>query len=173
MPHSAWRIFVKVKLMKLVRVSQRAVDANSQNYLAHYYYAFTLSRQSLDGQRVSAYTPEVSAKMKNHLQQAIKLRPDYLESYNLLAFVSLVTGEGLTEAVDSMKQALKVAPGREDFSFTLAQLYARMGEYKTSRQILEQLAKSTSADDYLRQNSAVVVEATAINRRPRRHLRST
>ena len=132
---------------------QRAVDANSQNYLAHYYYAFTLSRQSLDGPRVSVYTPENSAKMKNHLQQAIKLRPDYLESYNLLAFVSLVTGEGLTEAIDSMKQALKVAPGREDFSFTLAQLYARLGEYKTSRQMLEQLAKSTSADDYVRRNS--------------------
>jgi tetratricopeptide (TPR) repeat protein len=132
---------------------ERAVVANSQNYLAHYYYAFTLSRQAPEGQPVSAYTPEVSAKIKKHLQEAIKLRPDYLESYNLLAFVSLVTGEGMTEAIDSLKQALKVSPGQHEFSFNLAQLYARTGDYKTSRQMLEQLTKS-NADEQLRQHSA-------------------
>jgi hypothetical protein len=107
---------------------------------------------------VSAYTPEMSAKIKTHLQQAIKLRPDFLESYNLLAFVSLVTGEGLTEAIDSLKDALKVSPGRDDFVFTLAQLYSRMGDYKTSKQLLEQLAKSTSAEDYIRQSSASLLK---------------
>jgi tetratricopeptide (TPR) repeat protein len=137
---------------------ERAVAANSQNYLAHYYYAFTLSRQSPSGQQVGDYTPEVSAKIKTHLQQAIKLRPDYLESYNLLAFVSLVTGDGLTEAIESLKQAVKAAPGRDDFSFTLAQLYARIGDYKTSRQMLEQVAKSANADEYLRQHSATLLK---------------
>ena len=136
---------------------ERAVAANSQNYLAHYQYAYTLSRQS-EGGTVSAYTPEMSAKIKTHLQQAIKLRPDFLESYNLLAFVSLVTGEGLTEAIDSLKDALKVSPGRDDFVFTLAQLYSRMGDYKTSKQLLEQLAKSTSAEDYIRQSSASLLK---------------
>jgi Tfp pilus assembly protein PilF len=137
---------------------ERAVAANSQNYLAHYYYAFTLSRQSPSGQQVGDYTPEVSAKIKTHLQQAIKLRPDYLEAYNLLAFVSLVTGDGLTEAIESLKQAVKAAPGRDDFSFTLAQLYARIGDYKTSRQMLEQVAKSANADEYLRQHSATLLK---------------
>lgn len=132
----------------------RAVATNSQNYLAHYYYAFTLSRQTPDGERVSGYSPEISAKIKTHLEQAIKLRPDYLESYNLLAFVSLITGQELTEAIESLKQALKISPGREDFTFTLAQLYARVGEYKASRQMLEQVTKSPNADDYLRQHSA-------------------
>ena len=137
---------------------ERAVGLNSQNYLAHYYYAFTLSRQSPEGQPGSGYTPEVSAKIKTHLQQAIKLRPDYLESYNLLAFVSLVTGEGLNEAIDSLKSALKVSPGRDDFSFTLAQLYARLGDYKTSRQMLEQVAKSANADEYLRLHSSSLLK---------------
>ena len=137
---------------------ERAVSANSQNYLAHYYYAYTLSRETAEGQRVSPYTPEVSAKIKTHLQQAIKLRPDYLESYNLLAFVSLITGEGLNEAIDSLKQALKISPGRDDFSFTLAQLYSRIGDYKTARQILEQVAKSSNADEYLRTHSASILK---------------
>ena len=136
----------------------RAVAANSQNYLAHYYYAYTLSRQSPDGQPGSGYTPEVAAKIKTHLQQAIKLRPDYLESYNLLAFVSLVTGEGLNEAIESLKQALKISPGRDDFSFTLAQLYTRIGEYKTAKQMLEHVAKSPKADEYLRVNSEVLLK---------------
>jgi tetratricopeptide (TPR) repeat protein len=121
---------------------ERAVAANSQNYLAHYYYAFTLSRQSEEGAPVSAYSPEVAAKIRTHLQKAIALRPDYLESYNLLAFVSLVSGENMNEAIALLKEALKVSPGRNDFSFTLAQLYARSGEYKTAREMLEQLAKA-------------------------------
>jgi len=121
---------------------ERAVAANSQNYLAHYYYAFTLSRQSEEGAPVSAYTPEIAAKIRTHLQKAIALRPDYLESYNLLAFVSLVSGDNLNEAIASLKEALKTSPGRNDFSFTLAQLYARSGDYKTAREMLEQLVKS-------------------------------
>ncbi|MCA1627624.1 MAG: tetratricopeptide repeat protein [Acidobacteria bacterium] len=121
---------------------ERAVSLNSQNYLAHYYYAFTLSRQSEEGAPVSAYTPEVAAKIRQHLQKAIALRPDFLESYNLLAFVSLVSGENLNEAIASVKEALKTSPGRSDFSFTLAQLYARTGDYKAAREMLEQLVKS-------------------------------
>ena len=121
---------------------ERAVSLNSQNYLAHYYYAFTLSRQSEEGAPVAAYTPEIAAKIRTHLQKAIALRPDFLESYNLLAFVSLVSGENLPEAIASLKEAVKASPGRNDFSFTLAQLYARSGDYKTAREMLEQLVKS-------------------------------
>jgi tetratricopeptide (TPR) repeat protein len=121
---------------------ERAVSLNSQNYLAHYYYAFTLSRQSEEGAPVSAYTPEIAAKIRQHLQKAIALRPDFLESYNLLAFVSLVSGENLNEAIDALKLALQTSPGRHDFAFTLAQLYARNGDYKTSREMLEQLVKA-------------------------------
>jgi len=135
---------------------ERAVALSSQNYLVHYDYAFTLSRQAPDEQ-VSGYTPEVAAKIREHLQKAIALRPDYMESYNLLAFVSLVTGENLDAAIASMKQALNVAPGRHDFSLTLAQLYARTGDFKQARQILEQIAKS-DAQDHIRQASEIMLK---------------
>jgi tetratricopeptide (TPR) repeat protein len=127
---------------------ERAVTLNSQNYLAHYYYAYTLSRLSPNGPSVT-YTPELSAKIRDHLQKAIALRPDFAESYNLLAFVSLVTGENLEGAVASLKKVLNDSPGRYDFAFTLAQLYARTGDYKQARQMLEQIAKS-SAEDQIR-----------------------
>jgi tetratricopeptide (TPR) repeat protein len=136
---------------------ERAVQLNSQNYLAHYYYAFTLSRQSPDGSAVGAYTPENAKKIREHLQKAIALRPDYPESYNLLAFVSLVSGDNMPEAIASLKEVLKASPGRQDLSFTLAQLYARLGEYKDARQLLEQLTKS-NAEEELRQHSAMLLK---------------
>jgi tetratricopeptide (TPR) repeat protein len=136
---------------------ERAVAANSPNYLAHYYYAYTLSRQTPEeGQSLTGYTPEQSAKIREHLQKAIALRPDYPESYNLLAFVSMVTGEDLSATIESMKRILSASPGRHDFAFTLAQLYARNGDYKQARTMLEQLIKS-DADESIRQHSEAVL----------------
>jgi tetratricopeptide (TPR) repeat protein len=136
---------------------ERAVALNSQNYLAHYYYAFTLSRMSPESGPVAArYTPEIANKIREHLQKAIALRPDYSESYNLLGFVSLVSGENMPEAIEALKKALKDSPGRHEFSFTLAQLYARTGDYKTARQMFEQITQS-NADEYLRQHSEMLL----------------
>jgi tetratricopeptide (TPR) repeat protein len=136
---------------------ERAVSLNSQNYLAHYYYAFTLSRQQPESEPVSAYTPEALKKIREHLQKAIALRPDFSESYNLLGFVSLVSGENMPEAIDALKKALSGSPGKHEFAFTLAQLYARSGDYKTARQMFEQLAKS-NAEEYLRRHSQVLLD---------------
>lgn len=135
----------------------RAVELNSQNYLAHYYYAFTLSRSTPESGPVSGYTPEVAKQIREHLQKAITLRPDYTESYNLLAFVSLVSGENMPEAIELLKQALRVSPGRHEFAFTLAQLYARNGDYKAARQMLEQLTQSNAAE-YIRQGSEMMLQ---------------
>ena len=136
---------------------ERAVALNSQNYLTHYYYAFTLSRTTPDSEPVSAYTPENLKKIREHLQKAIALRPDYNESYNLLAFVSLVSGENMPEAIESLKKALRVSPGRHDFAFTLAQLYARSGDYKAAQQMLEELSRS-SAEEELRRHADMLLQ---------------
>ena len=140
---------------------ERALALNSQNYLAHYYYAFTLSRLDPGGQPVT-FTPELAAKIREHLQKAIALRPDYTESYNLLAFVSLATGDNLKDAIASLKQALSVSPGRHDFALTLAQLYARTGDYKQAQQMLEQLAKS-NAEDHIREASELILKQMRAN----------
>ena len=136
---------------------ERAVSLNSQNYLAHYYYAFALSRTTADGQDVSYYSPEMAAKIREHLQKAIELRPDFPESYRLLGFVSLVTGDNLEASIASLKKVLSVSPGRHDFSFVLAQLYARTGDYKQARQLLEQIARSNT-EDQLKQASEMMLK---------------
>src|SRR5215203_506556 len=63
---------------------ERAVAANSKNYLAHYYYAFTLTHAGPDGTPSSGYSPENVVKIREHLQKAIALRPDFPEPYSLL-----------------------------------------------------------------------------------------
>jgi tetratricopeptide (TPR) repeat protein len=136
---------------------ERAVTANSQNYLVHYYYAYALSQHTTGAsQTISAYAPEVAAKIRQELLKAIELRRDYPESYNLLSFVSLVTGNNLDEAVTLLTRALKISPGRNDLVFMLGQLYARTGDYKRAVQLLEQVTKSNAAEE-LRQRAQNVL----------------
>jgi tetratricopeptide (TPR) repeat protein len=120
---------------------ERAVAANSQNYLTHYYYVYTLSRRRPE-EKASKYSPEQIAKIREHLKRAIELRPDYPESHNLMAYVNLVTGEHVDESIASLKRILSASPGRIDSTFMLGQLYMLKNDYKTARPLLEQVTNS-------------------------------
>jgi len=136
----------------------RAVAASSNNYLIHYYYAYSLSRRSPE-ERTERYTPEQIAKIKQHLKRAIELRPDYPESYDLLAYVSLISGEQVDESIASMKRVLNLSPGRIYSKLMLGQLYMRKEDYKSARVWLEQVAKSTEeAGQYARKMVADIDE---------------
>lgn len=136
---------------------ERAVSANSQNYLAHYYYAYTLSRPPAgDAPATNEYSPELAAKIREHLQKAIALRPDFPESYNLLGFVSLITGEGIDEAIASLKHVLSTSPGLHELTYMLAQLHLRNDDYKLAQQMLEQVARS-NAPEQLRQHAELLI----------------
>jgi len=115
--------------------------ANSPNYLIHYYYAYALSRQTNnEDEIVTSFAPEVAATMRTELKKAIELRPDFAESYDLLAFVNLVTGTNIDESIELLKKILATAPGRNDTRFILAQLYLQKEDFKTARPLLEQLS---------------------------------
>jgi tetratricopeptide (TPR) repeat protein len=132
---------------------ERAVAGDSKNYLAHYYYAFTLSRAGRDeGPTNTPFPPETAAKIREHLQKAIALRPDFPESYNLLAFVSLVTGQGVDESIAQMKRLLSISPGKLEYIYMLGQLYLHKEDYKMARELLEVVAKS-NAEEQIRAHS--------------------
>ncbi len=141
------------KLDEARKSLERAVAANSQNYLIHYYYAFALSREGIDkGAAVSAYAPEALAKMRAGLNKAIELRPDFLESYSLLAFLNVVSGTQLDESVELLKRVLTVSPGRNDLVLMLAQVFMRKDDYKAARQLLEKLS-GNNADAQVRERA--------------------
>jgi hypothetical protein len=78
--------------------------------------------------------------MRAELKRAIELRPDFLESYSLLAFVNLVTDTELEETLQMLKRALATAPARKDLVFMLAQLYMRKEDFTNARQLIETLS---------------------------------
>jgi tetratricopeptide (TPR) repeat protein len=136
---------------------ERAVTANSQNYLAHYYYAYTLSRTGPDDAPTGVgYSSDVAAKMREHLQKAIALRPDFPEPYGLLAFVNLVTSTDIDETIVKLKRVLSMSPGQDDIRYMLGQLYLHKNELKTARELLEQVAKS-NADEQTRRHAETLV----------------
>ena len=119
---------------------QQAVTLEPDNYLTHYYYAYALSREEMDEeQEITKYEPETAQIMRRELRRAITLNPNFVESYRLLAFINLVTGEQLPEAVELLRQGLKLSPGRPDLTFILAQVYLRMKDTNAARSTLQQL----------------------------------
>jgi tetratricopeptide (TPR) repeat protein len=122
---------------------QRAVS-QSDNHLVHFYYAYTLSRQGMDNDgRVETYSAELTRLMRSHLNTSIKLNPNFMESYHLLAFVNLVANEQLEQSVDLVKRAMALQPQRQDLKLTLAQIYLKQGNEEAARRILESLARQS------------------------------
>ena len=131
---------------------ERAVAASSQNYLIHYYYAYALSREgNRDMQTVLGFAPETIAKMRSELKRAIELRPDFLESYSLLAFVNLVSDSNLDETMELLKGAIAKNPGRSDLVFMLAQIYMRKDDFKTTRELIDKLI--ADSDEEIRERA--------------------
>lgn len=119
---------------------QEAANANSGNYLVHYYYAYALSREGMDAHDVvSIYASKTAAKMRAELAKAIELNPAFPESYSLLAFVNTVTGEDLDGTIQLLNKALTLAPGRQDLALMLAQVHMRQQKPELAKQVLEPL----------------------------------
>jgi tetratricopeptide (TPR) repeat protein len=119
---------------------QQAMKSDPKNYLAHYYYAYALSREAMDqGQTVTGYSPEAAAQMRAALTRAMEIAPDFPEPYRLLAFVDLATNTRLDEAVALLERALALSPGRHEFSYVLAQVQFRRKDYKSARATLQQV----------------------------------
>jgi len=138
---------------------ERAVATGSQNHMVHYYYAFALSREGMDGNNmVREYAPELSRKMRDHLKQAINISPGFPESYNLLAFINMVTGEELDESANLLRRAISLSPGRHDFVFMLAQIQMRQQKFDDARKMLEPLAKN-APDPQLRQRAQSLLDS--------------
>lgn len=124
---------------------ERAISASPQNYLINYYHAFVLSREGMgEDQRIGGYRDETAAAMRAQLKQAIEMRPEFPESYKLLAFINLVTNTQLDESITLLQRVLETSPGRSDLLFVLAQVYMHQEDYTVARRLLENLSKGNS-----------------------------
>lgn len=137
---------------------QEAVKGDSNNYLAHYYYAYALSREGMDSNNfVKSYPAETTSTMRSELKKAIELNPTFPESYRLLAFVNLISGDELDDSIKLLKRALALSPGRQDFDLMLAQIYMRQEKFDLARQALEPIAGGK--DRQLQSQAKMILES--------------
>jgi protein O-GlcNAc transferase len=145
------------------RLLQQATTLEPDNYLTHYYYAYALSREEMDDeQEITEYKAADAKIMRAELRRAIALNPNFTESYRLLAFINLVTGEALPEAVELLRQGLKLSPNRPDLTFILAQVYLRQKDSNAARITLQQLLNS-GANPHLRARAQTLLERMKTN----------
>lgn len=125
---------------------REAAAAGATNYLAHYYLAYALSRAGMGegGFMPGGYPPEMATEMRTALRKAISLRPDFPESYHLLAWINLVSGDNPAEGVQLIRQALALAPGNQHYALILAQLYLRQEKFEEARRTAEILSRDGS-----------------------------
>jgi tetratricopeptide (TPR) repeat protein len=123
---------------------QRAVAADSSNYLVHYHYANVLLLDREQDGISSAAPVEKYRKVQSESKRAIELAPWFVESYRLLALAVSVTNEELPTAVELLKKAQTYAPGRQDLRLDMARLHAHMEDYSTARRLLEPITRQTS-----------------------------
>ncbi len=123
---------------------EKAISEDQKNHLALYRYAYLLSRDGRDEfGYVRSFPSEQAAKMRGLLKRAIAIAPSFTESYELLAFISLVDNEQLDEAIGYLNKALAIQPGNERYKLRIAEIYLRQKKFAEAVAIAEKLAAST------------------------------
>lgn len=129
---------------------EKAVARDDKNYLAHFCYAYVLSREGMtDSGLVSGYDVWTATKMRASLDKSIALNPNFAESYNLYALINIVRNENIDEAKVYLDKALKLAPGNQWYLLHEAEIRMRKEDFSTARQIAQKVFE-TAPEDRLR-----------------------
>ena len=122
---------------------EKAVSS-SQNHMVHYFYAYVLSREGVSPTgRISGYSRESAAVMRQHLLRSIKLASSYAPSHYLLAVVNFVADERLDEALEMIQRARQLAPSKTSYALLHAQIHMRRSDLAAARQVLEPLTRDS------------------------------
>jgi tetratricopeptide (TPR) repeat protein len=127
-------------------ILEKAIAEDQTNHIALYNYAYLLSR---DGRNefgyVQSFPAEAAAKIRDALKRAIALKPDFTESYELLAFVNLVNNEQLDESIALLKKALQYNPGNQRYAMRIAEILVRQEKFTDASALVNKLA--TTSDE--------------------------
>ena len=120
-----------------------AAAADQKNHIVQFYYAYLLSRENMDEfGGISNYPPDTAATMRMALRRAIAIEPNHAESLKLLAFIGVITGEELDDALQAAQKALSIQPGNQEFALIAAELMLRKQRVGEARTIAEGLFRS-------------------------------
>jgi tetratricopeptide (TPR) repeat protein len=135
-----------------------ASAANPNNYLVHYYHAYVLSRAPIGSDDLAEgyFDTETATLMRAELKKAIELAPNFAEAYRLLAFVNIARDEHVDDAIQLLKQAIRLSPRRKDFALLMAQAHMRKEEFDTAREILNAVARGNVSRSVREQAQALL-----------------
>ncbi len=140
--------------------------SSPQNAQVHYLHAYVLSRENLSAEgRISSYSAENAAMMREQLLRSMKLDPKYAPAAHLLAFVDLIRNERLDEAVEMAQKARKLDPSKPGYALLLAQIYMQRSEAEAARQILEPLTRDS--DQAVKAEAQELLQSLSGNGTPR------
>jgi len=123
---------------------EKAIAQDQKNYLALYRLAYLLSRDSRDEfGYVHSFDETTAAKIRDLLRRAIAANPAFSESYELLAFVSLVNNDQLEEAATALRTALKYQPHNSRYIIRIGEIFARQNKFKEAQAIATKIATTT------------------------------
>jgi tetratricopeptide (TPR) repeat protein len=133
----------------------QAVERDSKNHLAHYYYVHMLRKVDEEG------TDEESQSrlklMRTHIERAIELAPRFADAYSMLGYVALLSRERLPEAENAVMKAIQFAPGRLELRLRLAELMIANGKSPAAQAVLTAV-KNSGADDVLKYRADQLLE---------------
>ena len=131
--------FRQGRMAEAITHLEQAISVGSKNALVYYDYASVLCHPGEEAKPILGFTPETTTKARTQLKKAIQLRPDFPDSYNLLAYINLLTATEIDETIELLQGALRRSPGRIDFIYMLGQLYMHKDDYKQARPFLERV----------------------------------
>jgi len=136
---------------------EKAISGGQRNHMAHYNYAYVLSRESYDEfGYVSRFPEEKALKMRQSLVKAITIKPNFTASYSLLAFINYVNNEKLDQAISYLKRAIALQPGNQQYSLRIAQIYLRQSKIAEAEKLALQLSK-TAVESEIREGARSVL----------------
>ncbi|WP_446743173.1 tetratricopeptide repeat protein [Silvibacterium acidisoli] len=131
---------------------EKAVQGNSQSYIAHYYFAVI---------NIDSYDPKTSAQVEASLRAAIKLNPQFAPSYEELAVFYVQRRRNEQEAHMLSVQAVQLDPANVSFRINAANVLASQGNYDAAVQVLEaaeKIATTPNSVASLREQAAQMQE---------------
>jgi Flp pilus assembly protein TadD len=137
---------------------KQAADLDPQDPRVLYYAALLINRESLAGGSSSTDAGE----MKQKLDTALGIDPDFADAWNLLAFADMMLQDP-RGALDALKKAIQLSPREERYQLNLGIFYLQQRRWDDAAGILEHLKDSSNPEiaEQAAQNLALLDEAKA------------
>ena len=135
-----------------------AAAKDKTDWLVQYHVATGLTRIITTTDEAD---PAVIATARDALAVAQAARPDLANGYALAARLDTAEGTDANRALQSIRRARTVSPGREDYILVEAFTLMRLGEYVAARQLLTPLTAARHSAG-IRANAEEVLEQVAL-----------